>query len=126
MNIDNIDWNIIICPKCESNIQPFEDSIRCTNCSEIYRIKKSIPRFVGDDNYTDSFGFQWNLYKKTQIDKFNGLSISKDRFYKETQWEEGSLKNKCVLECGSGAGRFTQILCDAGAVVYSIDYSNAV
>ena len=31
-----------------------------------------------------------------------------------------------VLEVGSGAGRFTEILLKHGAIVHSIDYSNAV
>ena len=35
-------------------------------------------------------------------------------------------KNKKVLEAGSGAGRFTEILLKYGAVVDSFDYSSAV
>ena len=31
-----------------------------------------------------------------------------------------------VLEAGSGAGRFTEVLCHTGAKVYSFDYSSAV
>ncbi|MDT7041661.1 class I SAM-dependent methyltransferase [Candidatus Nitronereus thalassa] len=31
-----------------------------------------------------------------------------------------------ILEAGSGAGRFTEILCRTGATVFSFDYSNAI
>jgi len=36
------------------------------------------------------------------------------------------LKGKMVLEVGSGAGRFTDILLKHGAIVHSLDYSIAV
>ena len=37
-----------------------------------------------------------------------------------------ALRGKTVLEAGSGAGRFTEILLKYGAVVHSFDYSDAV
>ena len=85
-----------------------------------------IPRFVEPDHYSQSFGDQWNRYRKVQIDKFNGYSYSKNRFYKGTHWDPDELKGKTVLEVGCGAGRFTQIMLDAGATVVSIDASRAV
>lgn len=87
-----------------------------------------IPRFVNDDNYSSSFGFQWNKFEKTQIDRFeNGQSQSKVRLFAETGWKEGGLSGECVLEVGSGAGRFTRVLLECTkANIYSVDYSNAV
>ena len=84
-------------------------------------------RLVKDDNYTDNFGFQWNKFAATQVDKDTNLDISKKRFFTETGWDPGGLADKNVLEVGSGAGRFTQILLDwTEANVFSVDYSNAV
>ncbi len=37
-----------------------------------------------------------------------------------------SLSGKSILECGCGAGRFTEVLLDTGAFVTSVDLSNAV
>ncbi len=65
------------------------------------------------------------MHARTQLDKFSGLSISKDRFYAVTRWSK-KLKSQLILEAGSGAGRFTQIACDAGAEVFSFDYTIAV
>lgn len=93
------------------------------NC---YPIINQIPRFVELENYSSSFGFQWNYFDKTQVDQHNKTSISHSRFFRSTQWEKESLKGSKVLEVGSGSGRFTQILLEAGANVYSFDYSNAV
>src|ERR1051325_11260500 len=94
--------------------------------SQIYPIKNFIPRFVLYDSYTASFGEQWNRYRGTQIDKFNGTTLSRDRFFSSTNWSEAELKGQRVLEVGCGAGRFTQVLLDAGAHLCSMDYSSAV
>lgn len=87
---------------------------------------KGVYRFVDDKNYTQSFGFQWNNFPKTQIDKETHFSSqSKDRFFKVTQWS--NLSNENILEVGCGAGRFSQIVLDyTNATLYSIDYSNSI
>lgn len=77
------------------------------------------------DNYAASFGLEWKEHAKTQMDHFNGTTISKDRFFEYTQWPE-DLSGQTILEAGSGSGRFTQVLLDAGARVVSFDYSAAV
>ncbi|HTC00373.1 MAG TPA: class I SAM-dependent methyltransferase [Ferruginibacter sp.] len=84
-------------------------------------------RIVQDNNYTENFGYQWNKFVTAQIDKSNTTSISKIRLFAETGWDKEDLANKKVLEVGSGAGRFSQIILDyTSAQLYSIDYSNAV
>lgn len=84
-------------------------------------------RVVANDNYTDSFGFQWNRFASTQIDKITNLDISKKRFFAETDWDKEDLTGMNILEVGSGAGRFSQIVLDfTNAELYSVDYSNAV
>ena len=84
-------------------------------------------RIVTDSNYTESFGFQWNRFAAIQIDKTANLDISKNRFFAETGWDKEDLAGKNILEVGSGAGRFTQIILDfTNAELYSVDYSNAV
>ena len=84
-------------------------------------------RIVKDDNYSENFGFQWNKFVGTQVDKTSKLDISKTRFFAETNWDKEDLAGKNVLEVGSGAGRFSQIILDfTAANLYSVDYSNAV
>ena len=89
-------------------------------------IRGCIPRFHEGGEYVASFGKQWNRFRRTQIDKFNGTSLSRDRFYAGTRWRAEEIQGTRVLEVGCGAGRFTQILLDAGAVVYAVDYSSSV
>ena len=85
-------------------------------------------RFVKQDNYAKSFGFEWNKFAKTQIDReLKNSSFTRDRFFAETNWHKEELLDKDILEVGSGAGRFTQIILEETmANLYSIDYSDAV
>lgn len=55
----------------------------------------------------------------------SGLPISRERICDVTHWPRG-LQGQRVLEAGSGAGRFTEVLLAAGADVVSFDSSSAV
>jgi len=97
-----------------------------SECGHRYPIIRGIPRFVGAENYSEDFGAQWNLFPRTQLDSFTGLDNSETRLARCLRGNLASLKNQKVLEAGSGAGRFTEVLLEYGAVVHSFDYSNAV
>ncbi|MBX3340549.1 MAG: methyltransferase domain-containing protein [Nitrospira sp.] len=89
-------------------------------------IRGGVPRFVPTSGYSENFGEQWNRFRRTQLDKFNGTTLSQERFYSGTGWSPDDLKGAKVLEAGCGAGRFTQVMLDAGARVCSVDLSSAV
>ena len=73
-----------------------------------FKIKDQILRFVKDQDYSENFGFQWNLFRETQIDNINS-KISKDRLKNQTNWYKEEFKSESnILEAGSGAGRFTK------------------
>jgi SAM-dependent methyltransferase len=91
-----------------------------------YPICGGIPRFVPESNYADTFGMQWNHFRKTQLDSYSGQSISGTRFWETTGWTQNELKNKWVLDVGCGSGRFTEIALQTGANVVALDYSSAV
>jgi SAM-dependent methyltransferase len=87
-------------------------------------------RMTGEQNYTASFGFQWNKFQTTQIDNDNDVNSyvqSKRRFFAETNWQDEDLRDQNVLEVGCGAGRFSRVMLErTKANLYSIDYSDAV
>lgn len=127
-----------VCPKCRSRTLVYRESKRtlcdldiaagdidCGNCGAAYDLRCGIPRFVPEVNYADSFGFQWNRHRRTQIDSHTGLPISRNRLFEATRWP-ARLDGQRVLEAGSGAGRFTEVLVTTGAQIYSFDYSVAV
>lgn len=92
----------------------------------IYQIVNSIPRFVPNINYAKDFGKQWNEFRKTQLDSYTGVPTSRERLTRCMNGHIKGLNGKLVLEAGSGAGRFTEILLAEGATVHSFDYSSAV
>jgi 2-polyprenyl-3-methyl-5-hydroxy-6-metoxy-1,4-benzoquinol methylase len=104
-----------------------EDLVGLKGVGSTYPMSNGVYIIAAGDNYTDNFGLQWKAFKKTQIDKFNGTNQSKERLKTIFENDLTQLNNKDVLEVGSGAGRFTQILLDhTTANVYSVDYSEAV
>jgi len=102
-----------------------EGSLLCNGCGVSYPIKNGIPRFVSNENYSQSFGFQWNKHAKTQLDSYTGLPISRKRLLDTTGWPT-DLSGQVILEAGCGAGRFTEVLLRTGAEIFSFDYSTAV
>jgi SAM-dependent methyltransferase len=91
-----------------------------------YPIVGGIPRFVARDNYAEDFGLQWNRFSRTQLDSYTGTDISESRLARCFRGHLFDIEGKLVLEAGSGAGRFTEILLKHGAVVHSFDFSSAV
>lgn len=78
------------------------------------------------DNYAENFGLQWNHFRETQLDSVTGTAKSEHRLFSDSGWSKKSLKGKLVLEVGAGAGRFTEVLLAAGALVVALDLSDAV
>ena len=78
-----------------------------------------------DDGYAESFGDQWNRWRRVQLDSVTGKPLSRARLFEGTRWPE-DLRGQTVLELGCGAGRFTEVLLDAGAEVWAVDASSAV
>lgn len=103
-----------------------DNTLVSSDYNRTYPIINSIPRFVHNDNYASSFGKQWVMFSKTQLDSHTGIKISEDRLNRCFNGRLDFLEGKTVLEAGSGAGRFTEILLNKGAKLDSFDYSIAV
>jgi len=127
---------LLRCPQCKSTLSLSEAELQsgeieagvlnCSSCAARHPIVAGIPRFVPVENYADNFGFQWNQFRKTQLDSHSGQTISRDRFLKSTGWAPESLVGKAVLDIGCGAGRFVEVALSCGATVFAVDYSSAV
>jgi SAM-dependent methyltransferase len=125
---------ILACPKCAGGLQLttsdkediIEGHLTCGGCSETFPITNGIPRFVEPDNYASSFGYQWNLFRKEQLDTYNGTTLSADRLWSETSWTNTDLKGKWVLDAGCGAGRFLDAASRSEGQIVGIDISSAI
>jgi SAM-dependent methyltransferase len=91
-----------------------------------YPVVDGIPRFVGSENYAGAFGEQWQRFPRTQLDSATGIPLSATRLQRCLRAQLDSLSGQLVLEAGSGAGRFTELLLAHGATVDSFDFSAAV
>jgi len=91
-----------------------------------YPIVRSVARFVPSEKYAGTFGYQWNLFAKTQLDSANGTTRSRDTFVDKTGFSLEELRGKTVLDVGCGMGRFAEVVAQAGARVVGVDLSQAV
>ena len=115
------------CTRCGTvGLQPEDAAWRCSHCGAAFPIRAGVARFVTDEAYSDSFGFEWNIFARTQLDSARGDSVSQDTFVMKTGWSLESLRGKVVLDAGCGMGRFAEVCADAGAEVYAVDLSRAV
>lgn len=105
---------------------PWPDGEMLGSCGCRFEIQRGIPRFVGEDTYASSFGVQWNKYPRTELDSFTGKSYTQQRLERCLGAPLDSLRGKTVLECGSGAGRFTELLVRNCKALTCIDLSLAV
>ncbi len=115
------------CPTHGASLEPEADgTLHCPHAHD-FPVVAGVPRFVPPTTYADHFGEQWKRYRRTQLDSYTGKPISRDRLRRclgEDLWRR--LSGLQVLECGCGAGRFTEVLLAQGARVTSVDLSSAV
>jgi len=119
-------WPPYRCPTHDLELDETFDLLICPS-GHAFRVVGHIPRFVEGEAYAAAFGAQWNRFKRTQLDSYTRTTISRDRAQRclgERLWN--SLDGMHVLEAGCGAGRFTEVLLERGALVTSIDMSSAV
>lgn len=128
--------DFLACPKCgsesldvktlESSSRIKEGSLHCVDCSATYPIKNYIPRFSVSTSYVDSFGPQWRSFARSQLDT-ERTKESTVRFDSEIGWQEVDVRGKTVVEFGSGAGRFVDVVSKRGAkLVVGLDMTDAV
>jgi len=135
MRISYLDF--LCCPICKGdlNVNSIEKEnngiivagiLSCEACNRHYPIKNKIPRFVEHTYYADSFGEQWNVFADSQIDN-ERFKESEIRFNSEVGWTPEEISGKYVVEFGSGAGRFVDIVSKYSAkLAIGVDATDAV
>jgi ubiquinone/menaquinone biosynthesis C-methylase UbiE len=89
-------------------------------------IRDCVPRFVSNEAYAASFGYEWNSFRQTQLDSFTGTTISRDRWIDITTKHPEEMRGKVVVEAGSGSGRFLEVVAPHARRAIGIDMSVAV
>ena len=104
MNKEHLKY--LVCPRCQislklKNIENEAEHIIsgkliCIGCRKEFPVKEGIPRFI-EENYSESFGLEWNIHSKTQYDDYSGQPITLNRFEEETKWEK-NLDGQIIIE----------------------------
>jgi SAM-dependent methyltransferase len=115
---------ILRCLDCQSGLNSEADGLVCTGCGRQYPLRNGVVRFVGAQEYAGSFGFQWKLYARTQLDDATSQK-SERAFRRRTGFRPEDLAGKLVLDVGCGMGRFAEVATRWGAHVVGIDLSLA-
>jgi SAM-dependent methyltransferase len=113
-----------VSPRTGAPVWPEGDAL-VSAVGERVPIVGGIPRFVSSDDYAEAFGLQWNLHAETQLDSRTGAGLTEHRLVRCAGLPLERLAGLRVLEAGCGAGRFTELLVRAGALVHSVDLSAA-
>lgn len=137
--------DVIVCPRCKSGLalqttekegaEIVEGGLSCSVCGCVYPITKGVPRFVPQDAYAQSFGYQWNWFRTVQLDSLNGSAgaghdrgggRSEQALLGATGWSDKEFQGSRLLDAGVGAGRFADRASAKGAEVFGVDLTMAV
>jgi SAM-dependent methyltransferase len=113
------------CPECGQHVDR-DDSGKylCAHCNREFPVLDGVACFVNRRSYADSFGFQWQKYRRTQLDTEQCRQSESD-FRKRTGFSPDDLQGKLVLDVGCGMGRFAEVATRWGARVVGVDLSAA-
>jgi SAM-dependent methyltransferase len=116
--------SVLRCPLCSGHLEDRGTGLICLACSRTYPLKNGVMRFVDQQHYAGSFGFQWQVHARTQLDNKESDRSERD-FRRRTGFRPEDLAGKLVLDVGCGMGRFAEVATRWGAHVVGIDLSLA-
>jgi SAM-dependent methyltransferase len=116
--------SVLRCLSCQSQLEEQANGLICPDCGKKYPAVKGVIRFVDEQHYAGSFGFQWQVHARTQLDNSESDRSERD-FRKRTGFHPEDLAGKLVLDVGCGMGRFADVAIRWGAHVVGIDLSLA-
>jgi len=107
---------ILRCVSCEGRLDGRGAELVCTGCGRKYPQINGVIRFVDEQQYAGSFGFQWHVHARTQLDSKES-NRSEQSFRQRTGFKPEDLAGKLVLDVGCGMGRFADVATRWGAHV---------
>jgi SAM-dependent methyltransferase len=98
----------------------------CRDNGHRFPIRRGVPRFVQSDAYTQSFSYEWQRFRRTQLDSATGRTDTRDRLQASLNFPIEQLDGKLVLDAGCGMGRFAEIVHRFGGTYIGVDFSYAI
>jgi SAM-dependent methyltransferase len=122
--VDDKVLSVLRCLSCRGQLDDKGSELVCFGCGRKYPRVNGVIRFVDAQEYADSFGFQWHVHARTQLDTKES-NRSELAFRQRTGFSPEDLGGKLVLDVGCGMGRFADVATRWGARVVGIDLSLA-
>lgn len=116
--------SVLQCLACRGRLEATAGGLTCIGCGRKYPLVNGVIRFVDEQQYAGSFGFQWHVHAQTQLDTKESTR-SERAFRRRTGFRPEDLAGKLVLDVGCGMGRFAEVATRWGAHVVGIDLSLA-
>ncbi len=140
IEMNPLQLNLLACPDTHA---PLELQIHETNGAGLvvngalvsprgrsYPIVRGIPRFVSEECYATSFGFEWNRWPRVQFEAENvgrPMAGHTTRMWEKiTAADDAAVRGKTIVEFGCGPGRFLDVVRRKGGRAVGIDMSQAV
>ncbi|MEI6057426.1 MAG: class I SAM-dependent methyltransferase [bacterium] len=100
-----------------------------TKSGKTYPIVNQVPRFVKEESYSGSFGFEWKRWSRVQFEDQNTNSRLRGHttsvFDRATGLSEQKINRKTVVEFGCGPGRFLDIVRKRDGIAVGLELSSA-
>jgi SAM-dependent methyltransferase/uncharacterized protein YbaR (Trm112 family) len=132
--------NLLCCPQTEQPLTLEATEVRPdgsvmtgalrTPAGQRYPVVRGVPRFVGAELYSASFGFEWTRWPRVQFESENAGTAMQG--YTTRMWEritaipDERVRGATVVEFGCGPGRFLDVVRRKGGRAVGVDLSQAV
>lgn len=116
----------LACATCSGRLWRSANVLRCGSCGVVGRFARGVWDFCPANDYAENFGDQWSRFQRTQLDSWNGTTISRRQFELVTGWSPEDMQGQVVLDAGCGAGRYSEIAAAGAAQLVALDLSTAV
>src|SRR5438094_8089397 len=111
---------VLRCLFCQASLHLGADALVCEGCGRTFPFLRGVARFVDAQHYAGSFGFQWQVFARTQLDS-DQSHRSEVAFRRRTGFSPEDLAGKLVLDVGCGVGRVDDVATRCGQQVVGSD-----
>src|SRR5246127_1863763 len=91
--------SVLVCLTCRGRLDQQDGELVWVECGRKYPCVNGVIRFVDAQQYAGSFGFQWQVHAKTQLDTVESTR-SEHAFRRRTGFRPEDLAGKLVLDVG--------------------------
>src|SRR3989344_56831 len=115
--------NILCCPNCKGELSTENKGLYCKACSISYGVNKDIPIMIDLDKLPEHLTQQVKYFEKDEDMSTDTYKLSpwQKRYVERFENNFGSVKDKVIIDCGTGSGYMAIELAKKGAYVIACD-----